>query len=161
MRGSEVKIWCINVDTSTTRNDLESASRRYWERLCSNLRVEASSRLVAIVEFLSSASKELERRPRNVEEVGLAYEAHARIEAQSSGMAEEMEAIAGLSKVLAAWTSEKLEGRTIVEWLLEWKKDLIKQSSIFIFKKNKNLAILNYKICCNFISFSTIKIINL
>lgn len=117
MRGSEVKIWCINVDTSTTRNDLESASRRYWERLCSDLRVEASSRLVAIVEFLSSATKELERRPRNVEEVGLAYEAHGRIEAQSSGMAEEMEAIAGLSKVMAAWTSEKLEGTTIVQLL--------------------------------------------
>ncbi|XP_031838829.2 dynein cytoplasmic heavy chain beethoven isoform X1 [Nomia melanderi] len=110
LRGNEVKIWCISVDTATTRNDLESASRRYWERLCSDLRVEASSRLVAIVEFLSSASKELERRPRSVEEVGLAYEAHARIEAQSSGMAEEMEAVAGLSKVLAAWTSEKLEG---------------------------------------------------
>ncbi|XP_043507557.1 cytoplasmic dynein 2 heavy chain 1 [Frieseomelitta varia] len=110
LRGSDVKIWCITVDTATTRNDLESASRRYWERLCSDLRVEASSRLVAIVEFLSSASKELERRPRNVEEVGSAYEAHARIEAQSSGMAEEMEAVAGLSKVLAAWTSEKLEG---------------------------------------------------
>ncbi|XP_050496495.1 cytoplasmic dynein 2 heavy chain 1 [Bombus huntii] len=110
LRGSEVKIWCISVDTATTRNDLESASRRYWERLCSDLRVEASSRLVAIVEFLSSASKELERRPRNVEEVGSAYEAHARIQAQSSGMAEEVEAIAGLSKVLAAWTSEKLEG---------------------------------------------------
>ncbi|KZC10148.1 Cytoplasmic dynein 2 heavy chain 1 [Dufourea novaeangliae] len=110
LRGNEVKIWCISVDTATTRNDLESASRRYWERLCSDLRVEASSRLVAIVEFLSSASKELERRPRNVEEVGLANEAHARIEAQSSGMAAEMEAVAGLSKVLAAWTSEKLEG---------------------------------------------------
>ncbi|XP_029051229.2 cytoplasmic dynein 2 heavy chain 1 [Osmia bicornis bicornis] len=110
LRGNEVKIWCISVDTATTRNDLESASRRYWERLCSDLRVEASSRLVAIVEFLSSASKELERRPRNVEEVGVAYEAHARIEAQSSGMAEEMEAIVGLSMVLAAWTSEKLEG---------------------------------------------------
>ncbi|KOX76673.1 Cytoplasmic dynein 2 heavy chain 1 [Melipona quadrifasciata] len=110
LRGSDVKIWCVTVDTATTRNDLESASRRYWERLCSDLRVEASSRLVAIVEFLSSASKELERRPRNVEEVGSAYEAHARIEAQSSGMAEEMAAVAGLSKVLAAWTSEKLEG---------------------------------------------------
>ncbi|XP_076387639.1 dynein cytoplasmic heavy chain beethoven [Megachile rotundata] len=110
LRGNEVKIWCISVDTATTRNDLESASRRYWERLCSDLRVEASSRLVAIVEFLSSASKELERRPRNVEEVGVAYEAHARIEEQSSGMAEEMDAIVGLSKVLAAWTSEKLEG---------------------------------------------------
>lgn len=111
LRGNELKIWCISVDTATTRNDLESATRRYWERLCSDLRVEASSRLVAIVELLSSASKELERRPRSVEEVGLAYEAHARIEAQSSGMAEEMEAVAGLSKVLAAWTSEKLEGK--------------------------------------------------
>lgn len=102
------------MDTAATRNDLESASRRYWERLCSDLRLEASSRLVAIVEFLSSASKELGRRPRNVEEVGLAYEAHARIQTQSSGMAEEMEAIAGLSKVLAAWTSEKLEGGSII-----------------------------------------------
>ena len=68
--------------------------------------------MVAIAEFLSSASKELERRPRSVEEVGLAYEAHARIEAQSSGMSEEMEAVIGLSKVLAAWTSEKLEGNS-------------------------------------------------
>ncbi|XP_017764042.1 PREDICTED: cytoplasmic dynein 2 heavy chain 1 [Eufriesea mexicana] len=110
LRGSELKMWCISVDTAATRNDLESASRRYWERLCSDLRLEASSRLVAVVEFLSSASKELGRRPRNVEEFGLAYEAHARIQTQSSGMAEEMEAIAGLSKVLAAWTSEKLEG---------------------------------------------------
>ncbi|XP_017891098.1 cytoplasmic dynein 2 heavy chain 1 isoform X2 [Ceratina calcarata] len=110
LRGNEVKIWCISVDTATTRNDLESASRRYWERLCSDLRAEASSRLVAVVEFLSSASRELERRPRNVEEVGLAYEAHARIQKQSAGMAEEMEAVTGLSKVLAAWTSEKLEG---------------------------------------------------
>ncbi|XP_076621618.1 dynein cytoplasmic heavy chain beethoven [Colletes latitarsis] len=110
LRGGEVRVWCVSVDTVTTRNDLESATRRFWERLCSDLRVEASSRLVAIVEFLSSASKELERRPRSVEEVGLAYEAHERIQAQSSGMAEEMEAIAGLSKVLAAWTSENLEG---------------------------------------------------
>lgn len=142
-----MKIWCINVDTSTTRNDLESASRRYWERLCSDLRVEASSRLVSIVEFLSSSSKELERRPRNVEEVGLAYEAHARIEGQSSGMAEEMEAAAGFSKVLAAWTSEKLEGRAIVRlsndcWtgrriLLD---DLV---SFYIFKKDKSLATLS------------------
>lgn len=107
-----MKVWCVSVDTATTRSDLESASRRYWERLCSDLRVEASSRLVAIVEFLSSASKELERRPRSVEEVGLAYEAHARIEVQSAGMSEEMEAVIGLSKVLAAWTSEKLEGNS-------------------------------------------------
>lgn len=111
LRGSEIKIWCIGVDTATTRNDLESATRRYWERLCSDLRAEASSRLVTIVDFLSSISKELERRPRTVEEVALAYEAHARIEAQSSGMSDEMEAVIGLSKVLAAWTSEKLEGK--------------------------------------------------
>ncbi|XP_047369553.1 cytoplasmic dynein 2 heavy chain 1 isoform X1 [Vespa velutina] len=110
LRGSEVKIWCISIDTGTTRNDLESASRRYWERLCSDLRVEASSRLVAIVDFLSFASKELERRPHNVEEVGLANEAHERIQQQYAGIGSEMEAVAGLTKVLAAWTSEKLEG---------------------------------------------------
>lgn len=89
---------------------METASRHYWERLCSDLRAEASSRLVAIVDFLSFASKELERRPRDVEEVGLAYEAHARIEQQSAGIAEEMETVAVLAKVLAAWTSEKLDG---------------------------------------------------
>ncbi|KAL2712648.1 cytoplasmic dynein 2 heavy chain 1 [Vespula squamosa] len=110
LRGSEIKIWCISIDTGTTRNDLESASRRYWERLCSDLRVEASSRLVAVVDFLSLAAKELERRPHNVEEVGLANEAHERIEKQYAGIGNEMEAVAGLAKVLAAWTSEKLEG---------------------------------------------------
>ncbi|XP_032668403.1 cytoplasmic dynein 2 heavy chain 1 [Odontomachus brunneus] len=110
LRGSDVKILCICVDTATTRNDLETASRHYWERLCSDLRAEASSRLVAIVDFLSFASKELERRPRDVEEVGLAHEAHARIEQQSAGIAEEMEAVAVLAKVMAAWTSEKLDG---------------------------------------------------
>ncbi|XP_043684796.1 cytoplasmic dynein 2 heavy chain 1 [Vespula pensylvanica] len=110
LRGGEVKIWCISIDTGTTRNDLESASRRYWERLCSDLRVEASSRLVAVVDFLSLAAKELERRPHNVEEVGLANEAHERIEKQYAGIGNEMEAVAGLAKVLAAWTSEKLEG---------------------------------------------------
>lgn len=65
---------------------------------------------MAIVEFLSFASKELERRPRDVEEVGLAHEAHARIEQQSAGIAEEMEVVAVLAKVMAAWTSEKLDG---------------------------------------------------
>ncbi|XP_071561821.1 cytoplasmic dynein 2 heavy chain 1 [Temnothorax nylanderi] len=110
LRGCEVKISCICVDTATTRNDLETASRHYWERLCSDLRAEASSRLVAIVDFLSFASKELERRPRDVEEVGLAHEAHARIEQQSAGIAEEMEVVAVLAKVMAAWTSEKLDG---------------------------------------------------
>lgn len=105
-----MKISCICIDTATTRNDLETATRHYWERLCSDLRVEASSRLMAIVEFLSFASKELERRPRDVEEVGLAHEAHARIEQQSAGIAEEMEVVAVLAKVMAAWTSEKLDG---------------------------------------------------
>lgn len=65
---------------------------------------------MAIVEFLSFASKELERRPRDVEEVGLAHEAHARIEQQSAGIAEEMQVVAVLAKVMAAWTSEKLDG---------------------------------------------------
>ncbi|XP_029665147.1 cytoplasmic dynein 2 heavy chain 1 [Formica exsecta] len=110
LRGCDVKISCICIDTATTRNDLETATRHYWERLCSDLRVEASSRLMAIVEFLSFASKELERRPRDVEEVGLAHEAHARIEQQSAGIAEEMEVVAVLAKVMAAWTSEKLDG---------------------------------------------------
>ncbi|KAI4495703.1 hypothetical protein M0802_008538 [Mischocyttarus mexicanus] len=110
LRGGEVKVWCISIDTGTTRNDLESASRRYWERLCSDLRVEASSRLVAVVDFLSSAAKELEKRPHNVEEVGLANEAHERIQQQYVGVGNEMESVIGLAKVLAAWTSEKLEG---------------------------------------------------
>nr|XP_012219219.1 PREDICTED: cytoplasmic dynein 2 heavy chain 1 [Linepithema humile] len=110
LRGCDVKILCICVDTATTRNDLETASRHYWERLCSDLRTEASSRLVAIVDFLSFASKELERRPHDVEEVGLAHEAHARIEQQSAGIAAEMEAVTVLAKVMAAWTSEKLDG---------------------------------------------------
>ncbi|KAL6266424.1 hypothetical protein P5V15_003274 [Pogonomyrmex californicus] len=110
LRGCDVKISCICVDTATTRNDLETASRHYWERLCSDLRAEASSRLVAIVDFLSFASKELERRPRDVEEIGLAHEAYARIEQQSAGIAEEMEIVAVLAKVMAAWTSEKLDG---------------------------------------------------
>lgn len=92
---------------------METASRHYWEHLCSDLRVEASSRLMAIVEFLSFASKELERRPRDVEEVGLAHEAHARIEQQSAGIAEEMEVVTVLAKVMAAWTSEKLDGNIL------------------------------------------------
>jgi len=110
LRGCDVKILCICIDTATTRNDLETASRHYWERLCSDLRTEASSRLVAVVDFLSFASKELERRPRDVEEVGLVHEAHARIEQQSASIAEEMEAVSVLAKVMAAWTSEKLDG---------------------------------------------------
>ncbi|XP_024946848.1 cytoplasmic dynein 2 heavy chain 1 isoform X2 [Cephus cinctus] len=110
LRGNEVKIWCITIDTATTRNDLESASRRYWERLSADLRTEASSRLVAIMEFLSAAGKELDKRPRTVEEVGIAHEAHDRIQVESAGVANELEAILGLSRVLAAWTRETLEG---------------------------------------------------
>jgi hypothetical protein len=45
-----------------------------------------------------------------VEEVGLVHEAHARIEQQSASIAEEMEAVSVLAKVMAAWTSEKLDG---------------------------------------------------
>lgn len=70
---------------------------------------------MAIVDFLSFASKELERRPRDVEEVGLAHEAHARIEQQSAGIAEEMEVVAVLAKVMAAWTSEKLDGNVLAK----------------------------------------------
>lgn len=70
---------------------------------------------MAIVDFLSFASKELERRPHDVEEVGLAYEAHARIEQQSAGIAEEMEVVTVLAKVMAAWTSEKLDGNVLAK----------------------------------------------
>ena len=75
-----------------------------------DLRAEASSRLVAVVEFLSSSTRELERRPHNVEEIGLAYESYSRIQKESKGISQELEAITGLARVLAAWTREKLEG---------------------------------------------------
>ncbi|XP_011311295.1 cytoplasmic dynein 2 heavy chain 1 [Fopius arisanus] len=110
LRGGEVKVWCLSVDTSTTRNDLESASRRYWDRLSSDLRGEASSRLVGVVDFLSAAARELERRPKDVEEVGLALEAHKRIAEESGGVGDELAAVAGLARVMAAWTREKLDG---------------------------------------------------
>ncbi|XP_043268031.1 cytoplasmic dynein 2 heavy chain 1 [Venturia canescens] len=110
LRGGEVKIWCISIDTGTTRNDLESGTRRYWDRLSSDLRAEASSRLVTVTEFLSMAARELDRRPRNVQEVGIAYEVHTRIERESAAMAEELEAVTGFARVLAAWTREKLDG---------------------------------------------------
>lgn len=69
MQSCDVKILCLCVNTATTRNDLEIASRRYWERLRSSLKAEASSRLVAVVDFLSFASKELERTTFNVDRV--------------------------------------------------------------------------------------------
>lgn len=110
LRGSDVKIWCIVVDTATARNDLESASRRYWERMSFDLRAEASSRLIAIVDFLSSSSRELDKRPHNVEEIGMAYETYSRIQKDSEGTARELQDVTGLARVLAAWTREKLEG---------------------------------------------------
>ena len=113
LRGDEVKIWCISIDTATTRNDLELASRKYWDRLSLELRSEAASRLLAVVEFLSTAAKELDRRPRNVEEVGLAYQAHTRIQQDSKTVAEELEAVTGFVRVLAAWTREKLDGNLL------------------------------------------------
>lgn len=100
------------METGTARGDLESTTRRSWERLSVDLRTEASSRLVSVVEFLSSASKELDRRPRSVEEVGIAREAYSRIQKDASGMAKELEEVAGLARVLAAWTRERLEGKT-------------------------------------------------
>lgn len=115
LRGGEVKVWCLSVDTATTRNDLESASRRYWERLSSDLRAEASSRLVDVVDFLSAAARELERRPKDVEEVGLAVEAHKRIAEESTSVGDELEAVTGLARVMAAWTREKLEGK-VFSW---------------------------------------------
>lgn len=109
-----MKILCIVVDTATARNDLESASRRYWERMSFDLRAEASSRLVAIVEFLSSSARELDKRPHNVEEIGLVYETYSRIQNASEGTAKELEDVSGLARVLAAWTREKLEGRICI-----------------------------------------------
>lgn len=110
LRGGEIKVRCLTIDTSTTRNDLESASRRYWDRLSNDLRAEASSRLGGIVEFLSAAAKELDKRPKNVEEVGGAFEAHKRIQEESAGIGKELEAVTGLAKVMATWTREKLDG---------------------------------------------------
>ncbi|XP_051159645.1 cytoplasmic dynein 2 heavy chain 1 [Leptopilina boulardi] len=110
LRGSDVKIWCVVVDTATARNDLESASRRYWERMSFDLRAEASSRLVAIVDFLSASARELDKRPHNVEEIGLAYETYSRIQKASEGISKELDDVTGLARVLAAWTREKLEG---------------------------------------------------
>lgn len=80
-----------------------------------DLRTEASSRLVAVGEFLSSASKELDRRPRSVDEVGSAREAYARIRDEATGIAKELEDVSGLARVLAAWTRERLEGIQIAE----------------------------------------------
>ena len=78
--------------------------------MSSDLRTEASSRLVAIVEFLSSSARELDRRPHNVEEIGLAYEAYSRIQKESQATGQELEAVTGFGRVLAAWTREKLDG---------------------------------------------------
>lgn len=55
--------------------------------------------------------KELDRRPANVEEVGLAYEAHKKIEEGSRDIGRELEYVTGLAKVMAAWTRERLDGR--------------------------------------------------
>lgn len=88
--------------------------------MSSDLRTEASSRLIAIVEFLSSSARELDKRPHNIEEIGLAYEAYSRIQKEAQGTAEEFEAVTGLARVLAAWTREKLEGNFgFVSFLLD------------------------------------------
>ncbi|XP_011502016.1 PREDICTED: cytoplasmic dynein 2 heavy chain 1 [Ceratosolen solmsi marchali] len=110
LRANEVKILCITVDTGTIRNDLESLSRRCWERLALDLRAEASSRLIAIVEFLSSALKKLSQRARTIEEIGEVYEAYSNIQKQYNDIAQELEDVSGLGRILAAWTREKLEG---------------------------------------------------
>ncbi|KAF7991046.1 hypothetical protein HCN44_000861 [Aphidius gifuensis] len=104
LRGGEIKIKCLCIDTSTTRNDLESSSRRYWDRLSSDLRAEASSRLGKIVEFLSSVTKELDKRPKNIEQVGEAFLTHKKIQQESTGIGDELEAVTdGLSGAHAAW----------------------------------------------------------
>ncbi|XP_023246189.1 cytoplasmic dynein 2 heavy chain 1 [Copidosoma floridanum] len=110
LRANEVKISCVVVDTGTIRNDLESLSRRYWERLSLDLRAEASSRLISIVDFLSSSSKRLSHRARTIEEIGEAYEAYSSIQKQMDEVARELEDVSGLGRVLAAWTRERLEG---------------------------------------------------
>ncbi|KAJ8675958.1 hypothetical protein QAD02_011744 [Eretmocerus hayati] len=110
LRANEIKISCITVDTGTIRNDLESLSRRYWERLALDLRAEASSRLVSIVDFLSSSSRKLSQRARTIEEIGDANEAYTHIQTQSSEIVRELEDVSGLGRVLAAWTRERLEG---------------------------------------------------
>ncbi|XP_058798637.1 cytoplasmic dynein 2 heavy chain 1 [Phymastichus coffea] len=110
LRATEIKISCIVIDISTIRNDLELLSRRYWERLALDLRAEASSRLVFIIDFLSSASKKLSHRARTIEEIGEAYEAYSSIKKQSDDIARELEDVSGLGRVLAAWTRDKLDG---------------------------------------------------
>jgi dynein heavy chain 2 len=74
------------------------------------LRAEASSRLVSIVDFLSSASKKLSQRARTIEEIGEVYEAYSSIQRQTAEIAQELEDVTGLSRILTAWTREKLEG---------------------------------------------------
>lgn len=110
LRGGELKLWCFAIDTATTRSDLESATRRTWDRLSTELRAEAAERLLTCVEFLSSAARDLEHRPKDVEEVALAYDAHRRIESETPRIAAELECATGLARLMAAWTREKLDG---------------------------------------------------
>lgn len=110
LRGGEIKLWCFAIDTATTRNDLESATRRTWDRLSTELRSEAAERLVTCVDFLSLAGRDLDHRPKDIEEVALAYEAHRRIERDTPRIAAELECATGLARIMAAWTREKLDG---------------------------------------------------
>ena len=100
----------VHCKSSLLQNLLIFMMIRYWERLALDLRAEASSRLVSITEFLSSASKKLSHRARTIEEIGEAYEAYSSIQTQSNEIAKELEDVTGLGRVLAAWTREKLEG---------------------------------------------------
>ncbi|CAD6239204.1 GSCOCG00008639001-RA-CDS, partial [Cotesia congregata] len=110
LRGGELKLWCFAIDTATTRSDLESATRRTWDRLSTELRAEAAERLLTCVEFLSSAARDLEHRPKDIEEVALAYDTHRRIESETPRIAAELECATGLARLMAAWTREKLDG---------------------------------------------------
>uniref|UniRef100_A0ABD2XKY5 Dynein heavy chain, cytoplasmic n=1 Tax=Trichogramma kaykai TaxID=54128 RepID=A0ABD2XKY5_9HYME len=110
LRANEVKLSCIVIDTATIRNDLELLSRRYWEQLSLDLRAEASSRLISIVDFLSTSSKKLQQRSRTIEEIGEAFDAYMQIQSQTDEIIRELEDVTGLSRVLAAWTKEKLDG---------------------------------------------------
>lgn len=69
--------------------------------------------MASILEFLSSSSKKLSQRARTIDEVGEAYEAYSSIQNQSNQIAQELDDVSGLGRVLAAWTREKLEGAPI------------------------------------------------
>ena len=85
-----------------------------------DLRNEASSRLVIIIDFVSSSTKKLSQRAYSVEEIGSTFEAYTDIQSQFGDTVKELESVTGLAKVLAAWTRERLEGtyKNVIDLLL-------------------------------------------